>query len=150
MLTDVPNLGVLKVLALKFRAWIQLDSLPRSPWSESLVSNLSKSQKWSIQETIRLLILRITKKLVSETVLSNSIWGKLSTYHCFDLYIFRGEETILSLGGYPQTDAIEVFDQEKLKVWPLRDSNTQPSDLESDALPLRQGVLMTDVKFMRY
>ena len=26
------------------------------------------------------------------------------------------------------------------KVWPLRDSNTQPSDLESDALPLRQGV----------
>ena len=27
------------------------------------------------------------------------------------------------------------------KTWPLRDSNTQPSDLESDALPLRQGVL---------
>ena len=26
-------------------------------------------------------------------------------------------------------------------VWPLRDSNTQPSDLESDALPLRQGVI---------
>ena len=27
-------------------------------------------------------------------------------------------------------------------MWPLRDSNTQPSDLESDALPLRQGVLV--------
>ena len=27
-------------------------------------------------------------------------------------------------------------------IWPLRDSNTQPSDLESDALPLRQGVLL--------
>ena len=26
------------------------------------------------------------------------------------------------------------------KVWPRRDSNTQPSDLESDALPLRHGV----------
>ena len=62
---------------------------------------------------------------------------------------FRGEETILSLGGYPQTDAIEVFDQEKLKVWPLRDSNTQPSDLESDALPLRQGVLVTYAKILR-
>ena len=33
------------------------------------------------------------------------------------------------------------------KIWPLRDSNTQPSDLESDALPLRQGVL-TDVPLM--
>ena len=26
------------------------------------------------------------------------------------------------------------------KFWPRRDSNTQPSDLESDALPLRHGV----------
>ena len=26
--------------------------------------------------------------------------------------------------------------------WPRRDSNTQPSDLESDALPLRHGVLL--------
>ena len=25
-------------------------------------------------------------------------------------------------------------------MWPRRDSNTQPSDLESDALPLRHGV----------
>ena len=32
------------------------------------------------------------------------------------------------------------------KVWPLRDSNTQPSDLESDALPLRQGVLNTVIQ----
>ena len=31
------------------------------------------------------------------------------------------------------------------KVWPRRDSNTQPSDLESDALPLRHGVII-DVK----
>ena len=31
--------------------------------------------------------------------------------------------------------------QEKGKYcWPRRDSNTQPSDLESDALPLRHGV----------
>ena len=28
------------------------------------------------------------------------------------------------------------------KLWPRRDSNTQPSDLESDALPLRHGVNM--------
>ena len=28
------------------------------------------------------------------------------------------------------------------KVWPRRDSNTQPSDLESDALPLRHGVII--------
>ena len=28
------------------------------------------------------------------------------------------------------------------KVWPRRDSNTQPSDLESDALPLRHGVVV--------
>ena len=27
------------------------------------------------------------------------------------------------------------------KVWPRRDLNTQPSDLESDALPLRHEVL---------
>ena len=26
------------------------------------------------------------------------------------------------------------------KIWPRRDLNTQPSDLESDALPLRHGV----------
>ena len=35
------------------------------------------------------------------------------------------------------------------KIWPLRDSNTQPSDLESDALPLRQGVLMPTTKNIR-
>ena len=40
------------------------------------------------------------------------LYGITYTYKCF----LRGEETILSLGGYPQTDAIEVFDQEKLKV----------------------------------
>ena len=86
--------------------------------------------------------MKIIKKLALETVLSNSIWGRLSSFISGTYkFILRGEETILSLGGYPQTDAIEVFDQEKLKVWPLRDSNTQPSDLESDALPLRQGVL---------
>ena len=28
------------------------------------------------------------------------------------------------------------------KWWPRRDSNTQPSDLESDALPLRHEVLV--------
>ena len=80
----------------------------------------------------------------------DTVWYGISvityTYKCFP----RGEETILSLGGYPQTDAIEVFDQEKLKVWPLRDSNTQPSDLESDALPLRQGVLVIAAKILLY
>ena len=30
-----------------------------------------------------------------------------------------------------------------LKLWPRRDLNTQPSDLESDALPLRHEVLLT-------
>ena len=30
----------------------------------------------------------------------------------------------------------------KKASWPRRDSNTQPSDLESDALPLRHGVHM--------
>lgn len=30
--------------------------------------------------------------------------------------------------------------QRKCYVWPRRDLNTQPSDLESDALPLRHGV----------
>ncbi len=29
---------------------------------------------------------------------------------------------------------------EKKNSWPRRDLNTQPSDLESDALPLRHGV----------
>ena len=29
--------------------------------------------------------------------------------------------------------------------WPRRDSNTQPSDLESDALPLRHGVKLCEV-----
>ena len=29
------------------------------------------------------------------------------------------------------------------KIWPRRDLNTQPSDLESDALPLRHGVSWT-------
>ena len=28
----------------------------------------------------------------------------------------------------------------KILLWPRRDLNTQPSDLESDALPLRHGV----------
>ena len=28
----------------------------------------------------------------------------------------------------------------KKPLWPRRDLNTQPSDLESDALPLRHGV----------
>merc|ERR1712131_256381 len=31
--------------------------------------------------------------------------------NCLVKFNLRGEETILSLGGYPQTDAIEVFDQ---------------------------------------
>ena len=31
------------------------------------------------------------------------------------------------------------------RFWPRRDSNTQPSDLESDALPLRHGVKMCEV-----
>ena len=30
----------------------------------------------------------------------------------------------------------------KKNLWPRRDSNTQPSDLESDALPLRHGVIV--------
>ena len=34
--------------------------------------------------------------------------------------------------------------------WPLRDSNTQPSDLESDALPLRQGVLSLIVLVLHF
>ena len=34
--------------------------------------------------------------------------------------------------------------------WPRRDLNTQPSDLESDALPLRHGVRVSDsLKFQR-
>ena len=37
---------------------------------------------------------------------------------------------------------------EKQKIWPLRDSNTQPSDLESDALPLRQGVMIISLLFI--
>jgi hypothetical protein len=32
-------------------------------------------------------------------------------------------------------------------VWPRRDSNTQPSDLESDALPLRHGVTHRNITF---
>ena len=35
----------------------------------------------------------------------------------------------------------------KYLLWPRRDSNTQPSDLESDALPLRHGVLHTTPKW---
>ena len=31
----------------------------------------------------------------------------------------------------------------KKQIWPRRDLNTQPSDLESDALPLRHGVDVT-------
>ena len=31
------------------------------------------------------------------------------------------------------------------RFWPRRDSNTQPSDLESDALPLRHGVKLCEV-----
>ena len=35
--------------------------------------------------------------------------------------------------------------QKKMKkLWPGRDLNTQPSDLESDALPLRYGVRWKD------
>ena len=34
---------------------------------------------------------------------------------------------------------------QKIKYfWPRRDSNTQPSDLESDALPLRHGVMIVE------
>ncbi len=33
------------------------------------------------------------------------------------------------------------FRTKKKKVWPRRDLNTQPFDLESNALPLRHGVL---------
>lgn len=32
--------------------------------------------------------------------------------------------------------------ESKKVLWPRRDSNTQPSDLESDALPLRHGVTL--------
>ena len=31
--------------------------------------------------------------------------------------------------------------------WPRRESNTQPSDLESDALPLRHGVNYDEPQF---
>ena len=34
-------------------------------------------------------------------------------------------------------------------IWPRRDSNTQPSDLESDALPLRHGTLLKIWKYFR-
>ena len=38
------------------------------------------------------------------------------------------------------------FDSTQKKIfWPRRDSNTQPSDLESDALPLRHGVKLFQV-----
>ena len=36
---------------------------------------------------------------------------------------------------------IFIYDWAKIWSWPRRDSNTQPSDLESDALPLRHGVI---------
>ena len=36
------------------------------------------------------------------------------------------------------------------KIWPRRDSNTQPSDLESDALPLRHGVNIYFAKNYKY
>ena len=36
---------------------------------------------------------------------------------------------------------LQILDKRVAKcLWPRRDSNTQPSDLESDALPLRHGV----------
>ena len=35
-----------------------------------------------------------------------------------------------------------IYMVKKVWVWPRRDSNTQPSDLESDALPLRHGVII--------
>ena len=34
--------------------------------------------------------------------------------------------------------------------WPRRDSNTQPSDLESDALPLRHGVIYQTSDKIKY
>ena len=37
------------------------------------------------------------------------------------------------------------FQTKKKSYWPRRDSNTQPSDLESDALPLRHGVKLCEV-----
>ena len=35
--------------------------------------------------------------------------------------------------------------KKKIFLWPWRDLNTQPSDLESDALPLRHGVKLCEV-----
>ena len=41
--------------------------------------------------------------------------------------------------------------KKKKHIWPRRDSNTQPSDLESDALPLRHGVIVKETgKFLCY
>ena len=37
--------------------------------------------------------------------------------------------------------------KESKVIWPRRDSNTQPSDLESDALPLRHGVNQVPPRF---
>ncbi len=36
----------------------------------------------------------------------------------------------------------ELIKFEEKKIWPWRDLNTQPSDLESDALPLRHRVAL--------
>ena len=45
-----------------------------------------------------------------------------------------------SVGLVNQRSWVQSSLEAKKFFWPRRDSNTQPSDLESDALPLRHGV----------
>ncbi len=57
---------------------------------------------------------------------------------------FESSDPSSSLGGTSDYFFSSLTDQkgnEKKLDWPRRDSNTQPSDLESDALPLRHGVI---------
>ena len=56
-------------------------------------------------------------------------------FHDFHAFLYRFFVFLYANGSKLQCIAKHVS-------WPRRDSNTQPSDLESDALPLRHGVHM--------
>ena len=64
----------------------------------------------------------------------------------------EGEKNIASAGNRTRINCLEgsYADHYTTEIvgkrfWPRPDSNTQPSDLESDALPLRHGVKLCEV-----
>ena len=91
-----------------------------------------------------------------------SIWMTKTAYTWFSnswmyvyCYIVSSHLTDIIQRGWQlyefhMLQSLQNIDKNTKMTWPRRDLNTQPSDLESDALPLRHGVHIQDQSLMQY